>query len=330
MIFNSMKSLRFAPSILAAALAVALLFPRPAKSYLSQYAGANGSATRVRWDFTDFPVQWNLNPNTGGNITGGNLQDVVTASFATWSAAPNTMLSIARGADSQAAAPAFDGTNLICFTCETDFNSDGTLAVTFTTTANGAGADDKHGGKSRFAGQILDADILFNPAVTFTMDGSGSNDLQTVLTHEIGHFLGLDHSAVVKATMFPYAPPMERTLSSDDVAAISALYPKANPDLETGTISGRVAMTDGSGVFGAHVFADSTTNAPGYPGSVRKTPIGTLTMPDGSYEIQGVPPDQYTVAAEPLDGPVTNADIANYSPALGKASVQTNFTTRWH
>lgn len=328
--FNSTNCLRFAPFTFALVIAGALLFPRPAKSYLSQYAGPTGIATRVRWDFSDFPVQWNLNRITGTNVSGGNLQDTVTAAFATWSTAPNTALSLSRGADSQISSPAFDGVNLICFTCSTDFNSDGTLAVTFTTTANGAGADDKHGGKSRFAGQILDADILFNPAVTFTMDGSSGSDLQTVLTHEIGHFLGLDHSAVVKAMMFPYAPPMERTLGSDDVAAISTLYPNPTANVETGTISGKVTMTDGSAVFGAHVFADSATNSVGYPGAMRKTPIGTLTMPDGSYEIQGVPPDRYTVAAEPLDGPVTNADVANFSPAMGKATVQTNFTTRWH
>jgi hypothetical protein len=89
-------------------------------------------------------------------------------------------------------------------------------------------------------------------------------------------------------------------------------------------------MNDGTPVFGAHVFADSTTAASTFPSSVRKTPIGALTMPDGTYQIQGVPPDRYTVAAEPLDGPVTNGDIATYSPAFGQATVQTNFTTRWH
>src|SRR5689334_8547873 len=279
-----MRLLRFAPIAVAFVIAGTLLFPRVATSYLSQYAGPKGSATRVRWDFTDFPVQWNVNPNVGTNMSGGTVEDIVAASFATWSAAPNAALPLNRGADSQTSSPAFDGTNLICFTCATDFSSDGTLAVTFTTTANGPGADDMHGGKSRFAGQILDADILFNPGVKFTMDGSGGSDLQTVLTHEIGHFLGLDHSAVVKAMMFPYAPPLERTLSSDDVAAISTLYPKANPDVETGSISGKVTMTDGSAVFGAHVFADSTTNALAYPGNVRKTPIGALTMADGTYQ----------------------------------------------
>ncbi|HWC16200.1 MAG TPA: matrixin family metalloprotease [Terriglobales bacterium] len=326
-----MKSLRIIPFVLSFMIAAMLMFPRPAKSYLAQYSGASGNATRARWDFSDFSVQWSLNPASSSNVSGTTTpQDVVAAAFATWTSAPNAAIPISRGADTQVSSPAFDGINLICFTCVTDFSSDGTLAVTFTTTANGAGADDKRGGKSRFAGQILDADILFNPAVKFTTDSSGGSDLQTVVTHEIGHFLGLDHSAVVKATMFPFAPPLERTLSYDDVAAISSLYPKSSPDVAVGTISGRVMMNDGSPVFGAHVFADSTTPAAAYPSSIRKTPIGTLTFPDGTYKIEGLPPDRYTVAAEPLDGPVTNGDVSTYSPAFSKASVQTNFTTRWH
>ncbi|HVH88083.1 MAG TPA: matrixin family metalloprotease [Terriglobales bacterium] len=326
-----MKSFRFFPLILVLVTAALLIFPRPAKSYLSQYAGSAGNMNRARWDFSDFPVQWSMNPAAASNVAGATTpQQVVTAAFATWTSAPNAAIPISRGPDTQVSAPAFDGVNLVCFTCVTDFSSDGTLAVTFTTTANGPGADDKHGGTSRFAAQILDADILFNPAVKFTTDGSGGSDLQTVVTHEIGHFLGLDHSAVVKAIMFPFAPPLERTLSYDDVAAVSSLYPKSSLDVPVGSISGKIAMNDGSPVFGAHVFADSITPALAYPSSIRKTPIGTLTMPDGTYRIDGVPPDRYTVAAEPLDGPVTNGDVSTYSPAFGRASVQTNFTTRWH
>ena len=325
-----MKKIRFAPVVLALIAVVGFLWPKPAKSYLSQY-NHNGAVSRVHWDFSQFAVQWNFNPAAASNVSGaGQAQDVVANSFATWMAAPNTAISVSRGGDTQVASAGFDGVNLICFTCATDFNSDGALAVTFTTTANGPGADTKHGGTSRFGGQILDADILFNPAMKFSTDGSSGNDLQTVATHEIGHFLGLDHSAVVKATMFPFAPPVaEHALSYDDVAAIATLYPKSSPDVPTGSISGRVSM-DGSPVFGAHVFADSATAALSYPASVRKTPIGTLSMPDGSYQIQGVPPDRYTVAAEPLDGPVTNGNVFSYAPAFGKTTVQTNFTTRWH
>lgn len=327
-----MRIFRIIPTLVAIIFAATLIVPKSARSYLAQYSSTPGGVARAHWDFSDFPVQWNINPATASNITGAtSARDVITASFAAWGAAPNTTITMSRGADTGVSAAAFDGTNLICFTCSGDFNTDGALAVTFTTVANGAGADDKRGGKSRFAGQILDADILFNPAVQFSTDGSGNTDLQTVATHEIGHFLGLDHSAVAKATMFPFAPPVaEHALSYDDVAAISTLYPKSSPDVITGSISGSVVMADGSAVFGAHVFADSTSAVVGYPSSVRKTPIGTLSMPDGTYRIDGVPADTYTIAAEPLDGPVTNDNVFSYAPAFSKASVQTNFTTRWH
>lgn len=326
-----MRRARFLPILVTLIAAIALLSPKLAKSYLAQYSAAGTGAVPAHWDFSQFPVQWSLNPTLGTNITGAaSPADVVAASFATWMAAPNAAISVSRAADNQLSAPAFDGVNMVCFTCSTNFSSDGTLAVTFTTTANGAGADTKHGSASRFAGQILDADILLNPAVNFSTDGSAGTDMQTVVTHEIGHFLGLDHSAVVKAMMFPFAPPSEHQLSYDDVAAISALYPKSAPDVPTGSVSGTVSLNDGSPVFGAHVFLDSTTAAIPYPATIRKTPIGSLTLPDGSYHIQGVPPDQYRVAAEPLDGPVTNDNVQTYAPAFGQATVQTNFTTRWH
>ena len=172
-----MKTFRFASDLVALIFAlVILLQTKPAKSYLVQHLPGNGTVNRARWDFSAFPVQWSINP-TASNVTGGaQIQDVIATSFATWIAAPNTSISVSRAADSQTTGPAYDGINLICFTCVTDFNSDGTLAVTFTTTADGVGADDKHGGRSRFGGQILDADILFNPAVKFTTDGSGNSD----------------------------------------------------------------------------------------------------------------------------------------------------------
>jgi hypothetical protein len=63
-------------------------------------------------------------------------------------------------------------------------------------------------------GQILDADIYFNPSgsqVAFaTPQALAVNpkayDLESVLTHELGHSLGFSHSAVWSAMMFPFAP----------------------------------------------------------------------------------------------------------------------------
>lgn len=316
------------------ALFVLVCAVAPAFAWLPELTGS-GSPSIDRWDFNSFAVTWNLNPKTGNNIVGSRtVHDVIAASFATWQGAPNAALAVSEGAmtsvSSEATSPA--SVNLVCFVCtDADFSRDNTtLAVTITTTADAAGENDGHGGISSFAGQILKADIIFNPSVTFSTDSGGvGEDLQTVATHEVGHFFGLDHSAVVRAVMFPFASDLT-TLSYDDVAAISTMYPKGTPDFQAGSLSGHVRFASGTAVFGAHVFAESTTASDPLGPNIRKSPIGTLSLPDGSYIINGLPADTYTVTAEPLDGPVTSSDIDGFPSSYGRSSVDTGFTTRSH
>lgn len=79
-------------------------------------------------------------------------------------------------------------------------------------------------------GTILDADIEVNHAYNeFTLgDDRVVYDLQSVITHEIGHFVGLDHSSDGSATMFSgydEGSTELRSLEADDVEALCAVYP---------------------------------------------------------------------------------------------------------
>jgi hypothetical protein len=52
-----------------------------------------------------------------------------------------------------------------------------------------------------------------------------SYDLQTVLLHENGHVVGLDHSSDTGAIMYPSYQRADCTLGQDDVNGIRAIYP---------------------------------------------------------------------------------------------------------
>ena len=79
------------------------------------------------------------------------------------------------------------------------------------------------------SGQIVDGDLEMNDAeFFFSLSPNDSQvDVKNTIVHEAGHFLGLDHSPIVKTTMFAKAPFGEiekRDLHPDDIAGFCALY----------------------------------------------------------------------------------------------------------
>jgi hypothetical protein len=79
-------------------------------------------------------------------------------------------------------------------------------------------------------GELWDADLEINSFVNQFSVGEPvtDNDLDSMLTHEAGHMLGLAHTLVKEATMFAsYTPGTDslRTLDDDDVQAVCAVYP---------------------------------------------------------------------------------------------------------
>lgn len=151
-------------------------------------------------------------------------------------------------------------------------------------------------------GRIVDADVLFNGKnFSFTTKGEiGRFDVQDVATHELGHLLGLDHSGVCGATMYPYVDTrviLHRSLSLDDQRGMRHMYPAST----FARISGRVVRAGTSdGVVGAHVWA---RDADGHVAGA------ILTGANGEFTLQGLDAGSYTVLADPLDRPVAGSNL---------------------
>ena len=79
--------------------------------------------------------------------------------------------------------------------------------------------------------RIYDADVYTNTAQPLYSSGesgcSGEYDINGIMTHEVGHVIGIGHSNVSGATMYPTVSACNtgpRSLEADDIAARDDLY----------------------------------------------------------------------------------------------------------
>jgi hypothetical protein len=256
---------RAAWALAIAAATGGLFLPRAAHAFVRYYTEDNAA---FFWALPDLPVTAYVNDFNQPTMTSDQVIGAVTAAAAAWSWQQNdcTYLAILPSTSGGPAPHAAnDGHNALIFrsanwcqlapdgSCEVDYDSSA-LAFTWDTA-------------NKRTGQIYDADIEVNLVdfqwadVVADPNLHEDMDLQNALTHELGHFIGLDHTcfnplsppgtphpldntgtpipdcdmadAVVTATtMYPSAMPgdtQKRTLAPDDQDGLCFIYPAAHP-----------------------------------------------------------------------------------------------------
>ncbi|HEY0377683.1 MAG TPA: matrixin family metalloprotease [Pyrinomonadaceae bacterium] len=288
--------------------ATVLLSAAAVRSYTLQFTDASNSA-QVKWPARTIKIALSSSlyapqPNVK---TGSDVAGAARRALGRWSEAANIRFVVASSDVQSVSAPGTrgDGVSLI------------TVAHTAENAAPFAGAGGEMAGRTRVfstvAGTITEADIVLNPNQPFSADGTpGTYDLEATLMHEVGHLLGLEHSAVLGATMQPRQakngiynlsaqPP--RTLSEDDRAGARAIYGARLGSGLRGAISGTVTFSSGAPVFGANVWAEEATTG--------RVAASNITLLNGAYRIEGLAPGSYRVLAQSLSGAITAAEISS-------------------
>jgi hypothetical protein len=286
---------------LALTLGCLLALPPPAASYLKLTA-PGGLA--LRW--SRMPVRYFVADRGVPGVSALDLRSAVDRAVATWEAVPTASVTF-QFAGFTGSAP-FQADNLPVLGFENRPDLERVLGATRFVI-------------DIFSGDIVESDIFFNSNFAWSTASAGEAgrfDLESVALHEIGHFIGLGHSALGEtevrvtggrrvlasgAVMFPISfgagNTADRQLQPDDIAGVSDVYPDANFRQTTGAARGRVSR-NGQPVFGAHVVTFNPETG--------KLIGGFSINEDGQFEIAGLTPGPHVIRVEPLD----DADIDSF------------------
>lgn len=272
----------------------------------------NSSGFVPTW--ASMPIPFWINQSGSPQIANGSEFTAVQAAFQTWQNDSLANISFVYQGTTPVSTVGQDGLNVVTFVDSSVPIGLETAAATFVfSTIDATGSD-----------TIQEADIALstNAALAkFSTSGGQAYDIQSVVTHEVGHLLGLNHSGLLSSVMTPY---MDygldgRTLSYDDMAGAAELYPQ-NADFSSLAAIGGTVTLGGNPVFGAHVVAVDANGTP---------VVSSISNPDGTFELDFLPPGSYRIYAEPLDSPVQEFNIGGNSSSFYNG-IATNFGTTYY
>ena len=304
---------------LALAVVAVALSTAPASAYLKLGTRIDTRTVTLRWE--EFPVRYFVTDEPGGGVSAPQLREVVERAFAKWDAVETADTSSAFAGFTSARPNDDDGLTVIGFENRPD--QDRTLGATSFLI-------------DTITGEIVEAEIFLNSFFSWSVAASGENDrfdVESIALHEIGHLLGLGHSALgetelrsggrrvlaAESVMFPVAfsaGTIEgRTLKADDIAGLSDSYPNTLFRRERGSVSGRVTKS-GQGVLGAHVTAFNPRTG--------KLISGFTLNDDGRFVIGGLDPGPHVLRVEPLD----DGDVESFFDLT--LNIDTSFRVKFH
>lgn len=284
----------------------------------ASFEPARSAKRQVRWTKKAIPiaVSSSLTLPNASITAGSDVTAAIRGALEAWSTAANVNL-VEVPSNLQSISPANrpDGVNLITIAATSE-----NLAIF---------GNENSPARTRVfydadTGEISEADVVINPylysvvgaPIEFSTDGtSGTYDLQSTLTHEIGHLLGLNHSSVLGATMnatqalngtFGLPAVSERTLSESDIAAVKSIYGSRG---ETGSVEGRILSNQQGTLLPAaraHVWLEDAAS-----GRVMASGVANST---GAFDIAGVVPGLYRLMTEYLDSDMPAEQTLSVEP----------------
>ncbi|MCP4867793.1 MAG: matrixin family metalloprotease [Proteobacteria bacterium] len=207
------------------AIASLLLVPASAGAWeaLTSCGGGNYTAWpggQVEWRYaTNYP---------SGDFSETEAIQIIADSFEEWGEPGCSGLTPSRASDTSG-DPMYGNSNLTVGFYQNNWPyslGSGVLAVTY---PSWNGSCD-----------LTSATITMNEQHHNWSSNGSANDAQSVMTHEVGHYVGLDHNASTSSSIYwSYSGgTTERTLYCDDTAAMCTLYPSS------GTACGPPANSD--------------------------------------------------------------------------------------
>jgi len=273
-------------------------------------------------------VTMNYDLGTLGSRTNAQAAAIVNAALATWTNVGTATIAMTRGANLPVDVTT---ANYLTYLGNSSFG-DGLNPVVYDTDGSltdlmlGPGASNNVLGFAGSAYNLSPCQYVEGRAVINGKIAVSDATMTTVLTHELGHFIGLDHTQLDGAQglptsnyplMYPIAYRTNAGLHDDDIAAISALYPDITVNATYGTLTGTFVTSGGTPILGANIWAQNTTT-----GKVFSVVSDYLQQGTGYFKLL-LTPGAYTLHAEAIDTGFTGGSgVGPYSNDLTDASFQ--------